>query len=315
MLSQIDRIIKIKDERQLKSLTGVKQSQLNAIVAEFERVEKEERTASSKQAILNGERIRKPGGGRKSILKTPIHKVLFVLVYCKTYPTYDDLGSRFSMSKSAAFDNMSLYFPLVQKALSNRGVLPHRTFYGVEDFRDIFSDIEQIIIDVTERHQNRPKVPVKQKENYSGKKKAHTVKNTVIVTMTKIILFIGQTFSGHNHDYKILKEEFPTQEAWFEYLTVLVDLGYQGIIKDYEGNDIQIPFKKPRKSKNNPNPSLSTEQKESNKELSKTRVLVEHAIGGMKRFNILVHAFRNRKPNFVDDVIVLCAGLWNLNVI
>lgn len=128
-------------------------------------------------------------------------------------------------------------------------------------------------------------------------------------------MFIGQTFSGHNHDYKILKEEFPTEEAWFEYLTVFVDLGYQGIIKDYEGNDIQIPFKKNRKSKNNPNPGLTLEQKEYNKELSKTRVLVENAIGGMKRFNILVQTFRNRKPDFIDDVIVLCAGLWNLNVI
>jgi hypothetical protein len=98
-------------------------------------------------------------------------------------------------------------------------------------------------------------------------------------------------------------------------IVMLVDLGYQGILKDYEGENIQIPFKKPRKSKNNPNPSLTAEQKAYNKELSKTRVLVEHAIGSLKRFNILVHAFRNRKANFIDDVIALCAGLWNLNVI
>jgi len=32
----------------------------------------------------------------------------------------------------------------------------------------------------------------------------------------------------------------------------------------------------------------------------------------MKRYNILVHAFRNRKENFEDDVIGVCAGLWNL---
>jgi hypothetical protein len=85
------------------------------------------------------------------------------------------------------------------------------------------------------------------------------VKNTVIATMTKLILFIGQTFSGHNHDYKMFKEEFLRYEAWFEHLSVLVDLGYQGIIKDYEGENIQIPFKKPRKSKNNPNPTLTAE--------------------------------------------------------
>ena len=113
----------------------------------------------------------------------------------------------------------------------------------------------------------------------------------------------------------MFKSEFPNESAWFEHLTVLVDLGYQGICKDYKGKNLLIPIKKPRKSKNNPNPSLTDEQKQYNKELRKNRILVENAIGGMKRFNILVHAFRNRKSNFLDDVIVLCAGLWNLNVI
>jgi hypothetical protein len=128
-------------------------------------------------------------------------------------------------------------------------------------------------------------------------------------------LYVGQTFTGHNHDYKIFKEEFPSQVAWFEDLQVLVDLGYQGIVKDYEGGKIEIPVKKKRKSKENPNPALTEEQKKYNKELRSKRICVENAIGGMKRFNILVHKFRNRKGNFIDDVIVLCAGLWNLNVI
>lgn len=313
MLSQEKTIINIKDERQLKALAGVSQSQLEIIAAEFEQVEIEARNALYEQ--LAGKRVRKPGGGNKGILKTSIQKVLFVLVYCKIYPTYDDLGSRFGMSKSAAFDNIQIYFPKLQKTLANLGVLPHRTFNNIEEFQEIFSDIEEIIIDVTERHHTRPKNPTKQKESYSGKKKMHTVKNTIITTITKLVLFVGQTFTGKNHDYTIFKEEFPTKEAWLEHLTVLVDLGYQGILKDYDGDDIQIPFKKPRKSKKNPNPTLTTEEKQSNKELSKKRVFIEHAIGGMKRFKILVQAFRNRKLNFIDDVIVLCAGLWNLNVI
>jgi hypothetical protein len=108
--------------------------------------------------------------------------------------------------------------------------------------------------------------------------------------------------------------EFSTEEAWFKNLHVLVDLGYQGIVKDYEDENIQIPFKKKKKSKDNPNPTLTEEQKEYNKTLSSRRIFVENALGGMKRFNILVHKFRNRKLNFIDDVIVLGAGLWNLNV-
>ena len=41
-------------------------------------------------------------------------------------------------------------------------------------------------------------------------------------------------------------------------------------------------------------------------------IFIEHAIGGMKRYNILVHTFRNRIEHFEDDVIGVCAGLWNL---
>jgi len=45
--------------------------------------------------------------------------------------------------------------------------------------------------------------------------------------------------------------------------------------------------------------------------LSHVRIFVENAIAGIKRFNILMHAFRNRWTNMEDDVIALCAGLEN----
>ena len=41
-------------------------------------------------------------------------------------------------------------------------------------------------------------------------------------------------------------------------------------------------------------------------------MVVENTICGMKRFNILVIRFRNRKDNLVDDVAVSAAGLHNL---
>ena len=88
-------------------------------------------------------------------------------------------------------------------------------------------------------------------------------------------------------------------------------LGYLGIQSDYAGDQVEIPIRKPRKSKKNPNPQLTAEQKATNKALSQVRIFVENAIGGIKRYNILVHRFRNHKANFEDDVIGICAGLWN----
>ena len=94
-------------------------------------------------------------------------------------------------------------------------------------------------------------------------------------------------------------------------ITILVDLGFQGIKSDYVGDDIHIPHKKPRKSKNNPEPQLTEQQKAVNKALSQVRILVENAIAGLKRYNILTHPFRNRSEGFDDLVVSVCAGLWN----
>ena len=127
----------------------------------------------------------------------------------------------------------------------------------------------------------------------------------------KVMVFLGRTCSGHNHDYSMLKQEFPPDSDWFRDIHVRVDLGYHGIQSDYKSDQIQIPHKKPRKSKKTPNPQLSTDQKAANTALSQVRILVEHAIGGMKRYNILVHVFRNRKADFEDDAVGICAGLWN----
>src|SRR5262252_8638105 len=109
----------------------------------------------------------------------------------------------------------------------------------------------------------------------------------------------------------MLKQEFPPELDWFADMHVGDALGYQGIQADYSGEQIDIPTTKPRKSKKNTNPQLSTAQKADNKVWSQVRIFIEHAIGGMKRYNILVHVFRNRKADFEDDAVGICAGLWN----
>ena len=110
----------------------------------------------------------------------------------------------------------------------------------------------------------------------------------------------------------MLKQELPPELDWFANINVHVDLGYLGIQSDYRGEQIAIPTRKPRKSRKNPNPQLSEEQKAANTALSRVRIFIEHAIGGMKRSNIVVHTLRHRIEHCEDDVIGICAGLWNL---
>jgi DDE superfamily endonuclease len=143
-------------------------------------------------------------------------------------------------------------------------------------------------------------------------KKRQTLKTTVRAQSDKFMVFLGRPCSGHNHDYLLLTQEFPPEWEWFADMNVRVDLGYLGIRSDYRGDRIDLPTKKPRKRQKHPNPQLSDEQKAANTALSRVRIFIEHAIGGMKRSNILVHTFRNRLEHFEDDVIGICAGLWNL---
>ena len=301
----------IRDERQMRALTGVPTEKFSTLEAAFGLALDDEKERAYREGLAKGKRQRKPGGGQKGKLSSVHDKLIFLLYYLKVYPTFDVLGAQFGMNRSKACENVHALRPILYKALENLGVMPHREFKTVEEFRAACDWVDDLLIDATERPHSRPTDDAKQKDLYSGKKKRHSVKNTIMSTIAKWIIFVGDTFSGHEHDYTMLKTEFPPEHPWFENIHALLDLGYQGILDDYDGENIEIPHKKPRKSKKNPQPELTSEQKTENQALSRVRIFVENAIAGIKRFNILVHAFRNRKPTMVDDVIAVCAGLWN----
>ena len=113
----------------------------------------------------------------------------------------------------------------------------------------------------------------------------------------------------------MFKQEFDPELNWFSGFKVFVDLGYLGFNNEYKTKELNIPYKKPNKSKNNPHPILTKEQINKNKEMSRQRVIVEHVIGGMKRYKCLVDKFRNKKEGINDLFVYLSAGLWNLNIL
>jgi hypothetical protein len=110
---------------------------------------------------------------------------------------------------------------------------------------------------------------------------------------------------GQAHDYSILKAVFPPEQEWFTELEVRLDLGYLGFEKDYKCQKLYIPHKKPKKSE------LTEEQKAQNKIVSSERIKVEHSIGGMKRYRILSERLRVHDFELYDDILSVCAGLWN----
>lgn len=131
------------------------------------------------------------------------------------------------------------------------------------------------------------------------------MKSMLITTQDRIIKYLSYSHEGKQHDYRILKEIFKPGENWFKKFKLNVDLGYLGIKKDYESIDIAIPHKK---SKYQP---LTDNQKNENKDMASERIKVEHSIGGMKRYRILSDRLRTHLIDFYDDVLGVCAGLWN----
>ena len=310
---------KVRDERHLRALTGLDSRQIHLLLPQFTQAREQLEEEAYQERKKLDPYARKPGGGRKGKLPTDEEKLIFILYYMKAYPTFDMLGDKYDMSRSSANENVYKMFPILTLALSELGAIPHRHFETVEAFQEALGDTERIIIDATERAYRRSIDSETQRKYYSGKKKQHTVKNTVITRDDKSIFFLGDTFEGHTHDYTMLKTEFPPELDWFLDLDVLADLGYLGITSHYQGHRIQIPHKTPPKTAHNPDPKLTDQQKSDNSAMSKIRILVENAIGGIKRFNILVHQFRNRGSKYFSDkledtVISLAAGLWNLSL-
>jgi hypothetical protein len=122
---------------------------------------------------------------------------------------------------------------------------------------------------------------------------------------------LGKTvWGGKYHDFTLLKAEFRKRDVFKEH-QVWVDLAYVGFAKYYKTKKLHLPYKKPRKTKTRPDPKLSDFQKQANKQNSQVRIVVEHAIAGMKRYRILNERFRNKSEQFADAVIEVCAGLWN----
>lgn len=191
---------------------------------------------------------------------------------------------------------------------------PAREFETVEAFEEKTKNAPSIIVDGFENPIERKKDYKAQEADYSGKKHTHTDIGLCISDANKFIYYISKLYPGSNVDYGIFKQEFPPEKPWFRNKEVKFDLGFTGVKKDYEIKELMIGYKKPKKSKNNPNPKLTKEEKEWNKRVSRERIYVEHAIGGMKYFRILKNENRLKDIDLKNKIVGLAAGLWNFRV-
>ena len=160
----------IRDDRQMRFLTGLSLKQFADLTIEFEKDYQEDRQQRYTAGLSNGTCQRRLGAGRKGKLPRVDDKLFFTLVYFKTYPTFDVLGTQFGMGRSKANENLHKLAPILMNTLVRLDVMPQREFTSVDEMQAAFQGIDRILIDVTERLYRRSQDDDTQREHYSGKK-------------------------------------------------------------------------------------------------------------------------------------------------
>ncbi len=256
------------------------------------------------QNSINGKkRHRRYGGGRRAKLATMEDQLFFILFYFKTYPLQEVIAFFFGLSQGQANEWIYRLSEILKMALGLAGQLPER---DPQKLVETLADYEMLefIIDGTERRRERPQDKKQQKSYYSGKKKAHTVKNNLIVhPESRKVCYLSRTTQGKKHDKKICDDEgyiFPINSI------LLQDTGFQGFAPDKV--IILQPKKKPKGQ------DLTLAEKMMNRIISSARIVVENVIAGVKRCRVVKDIFRNTKNHFNDLVMEIACGLHNFRV-
>src|SRR5437763_9240479 len=213
-----------QDERKFVALTGITPGEFQRLLPAFTRAYT--RAFPSTTTLAGKPRQRRPGAGRKAVLRRPEDRLLFILVYHKAYPLQELLGSLFGLCQSRANRCVHRLLPLLVRALDRLGFLPERNPSHFARHERRQGEPPDLIIDGTERRRQRPKSQEKQALHYSGKKKAHSDKNVVLVnSQTKRVGFLSGTYAGKTHDKKVAEGEaicYPRRA------TLHKDTGFQG---------------------------------------------------------------------------------------
>lgn len=213
-----------KNARKFVSLTSLTPEEFEYVLPVFERVYQQ--VFPDTKTKTGQTRARKSGGGRKGTLASIEQKLLFALVYQKSYPVQSIMGELFGMGQSQANEWIHTLLPILKQALDDLGYEPERDPKQFKKSEQNQKDAAKAIIDGTERRRQRPKAAKKQTLHYSGKKKIHSDKNVVIATVKKKrVSFLSQTYPGKTHDKKVAETENITYP---ENMTLLKDTGFQG---------------------------------------------------------------------------------------
>ena len=151
-----------------------------------------------------------------------------------------------------------------------------------------FPDV-RLVIDGKEQRTERPAGYSQQKPYYSGKKKAHTLKSQIGVAPNGRIESVSDSYPGSTHDLTVLRltelvDRLPVGAG------AMLDKGYVGIGGDHPDRPLVVPAKAAR------NRPLTDDQKAGNRLIASHRIVVEHSLAQLNRFEVLTQTYRHSRP-------------------
>ena len=297
-----------------KSLIGMPWVEFDQFYAEFETAHTE-RLWTSTTIRGKKKRQRAVGAGRKH--KYDLRdRLLMTLFWLKAYTTYELLGFFYDLNKTNIEDNLNLILDTLASMTSfnfERPKADRQKLHSVAEVMDAFPDV-RLIIDAKEQRVERPKnkkdqdgnVQDRQKPYYSGKKKAHTLKNQAAISPTGLVEHASESVPGSTHDLTLLRQTNLVAKLADDEAAML-DKGYDGIAADYPDQKLYLPYKARR------NHPLTEEQKAYNRFLAKHRIVVEHTMAQLNKFQILAQRFRHQLTKHSAIFRIVC-GLVNRRI-
>lgn len=167
-----------RSETSMQAMTSLTIEEFQSLAREFAI----EWSAFHEHYTLEGKpRQRRATEKKSDILPTVEDKLLFIMVYLKTYPIQEALAAMFSMQQSHANVWIHLLSEHLIKTLRRLGHLPESNGQSLEW---LLEGCERVYLDGTERAVQRSGDDETQRQDFSGKKKT-TLKKTSFFVMPR----------------------------------------------------------------------------------------------------------------------------------
>ena len=309
------------------STTGMQLERFEQLMPEFERVYLALEAQRKSRVVKTGrERQRKPGGGAQFSTELA-ERLLMLLLYYRLYLTQEFMTLLFAVEDKATICRaiaqvrpvFEAVLPVPERACKTIVALAEKEtkrrrdrINNVEDFVEEYPELS-ILIDATEQPKQRPQDKKKRKDDYSGKKKRHTLKQIITATSKGIILDQSPSVGGRCHDFRAFKAHVADGAAGrvmleqFRALRVVAttDSGFTGIAK------LSLPLSTRVVERARRGHPLTPAQKVLNRVRSRERIQVEHTIGRRKKYRIAAGVYRNADQDY-DEAMNVVGGLVNL---